>query len=211
MDYLARAREICPKKVELKKMIFKYVYPGYDYCKPIDCRWSLAVNRVADTILDLCLPIIAELLKENAKLKEKLQVHKNATIDGDCQLCDYESFQAKLKAKDSEIAELKKRIEDLAHNKSKMSGYIRDMADDRKSKDSEIATLKERIAIMGELPDTIAGKMLEQRKEIARLRSLLEEIIPIITSVKDNPKSRVVSDGCIKALDIANRALEGGE
>jgi hypothetical protein len=30
------------------------------------------------------------------KLKKELQEHKNATLDGDCQLCDYESLQRQI-------------------------------------------------------------------------------------------------------------------
>jgi hypothetical protein len=70
---------------------------------------------------------IEPVLKEN----EELQAHKDGTLDGDCQVCDYDSFHRLLKDKDAEIASQNRKIEwlqdqvkELEENLFKCQGFL---------------------------------------------------------------------------------------
>jgi hypothetical protein len=70
---------------------------------------------------------IEPVLKEN----EELQAHKDRTLDGDCQVCDYDSFHRLLKDKDAEIASQNRKIEwlqdqvkELEENLFKCQGFL---------------------------------------------------------------------------------------
>ena len=101
-------------------------------------------------------------------------ISKNELID-QCLL----AHNSIIAEKNKEIAELKKRIEDLAQDKSKMSDYIRDMADYRKAKDSEIARLRRDIQeILQEIGKPIMSYAWSN-VALAEFKKILEKVVAI--------------------------------
>jgi DNA repair exonuclease SbcCD ATPase subunit len=47
---------------------------------------------------------------------EELRKHKEATLDGDCQVCDYETFQRKIKEQAEELAKMREALEKIRAN-----------------------------------------------------------------------------------------------
>lgn len=72
-----------------------------------------AISKCENKYIDQIVRQQEEMMRLESALKakeEELQAHKDGTLDGDCQVCDYDSFQRLIKDKDARIAELEKQL-----------------------------------------------------------------------------------------------------
>ena len=65
-----------------------------------------------------------ELNKRLSQAEAELQKHKDETLDGDCERCDYDSFLRYMNEKDREIYHLIQRLSHLMDVAGKMAGAL---------------------------------------------------------------------------------------
>jgi predicted nucleic acid-binding Zn-ribbon protein len=93
---------------------------------------------------------------EVEKWKKRFEDHRDATIDGDCQLCDYEWFQAK-------ITELKAEVEIQDKQREKL--VTLHLEEEGKLKD-EIVRLKEENGLLKAILEDTKGRLKESLRWI---------------------------------------------